>query len=263
MTEIDRLDVDTIEAGLETKLVGSKILVYQSTPSSNDVAWEYANNEENNGLAVFTEQQNAGRGRMGTQWLSEPGDSILCSILLVDCSSSAELLTLTAAVAAAEAVYNCSNLPARIKWPNDIILNNKKTAGILVESRSNNSGTDYVIGIGINCHQQKKFFTQNQLQKPATSIDLQAGKTIQRNLLAKELLTSVDKWLTKAQANNLHVVEQWKQLSSQLGHRVTLEYNQHQFTGNCVGVDPTEGLILQLEKGGVRMFDAAHTRIIK
>ena len=51
-------------------------------------------------------------------------------------------------------------------------------------------------------------------------------------------------------------------MSSQLGHRVVLEYNRKKFAGNCIGVDPTDGLILQLEGGGVRMFDAAHTTIV-
>ncbi len=206
MTEIDRLNVDVIQAGLKTRLVGKKILVYESTSSSNDAAWEYAGNEQNNGLAVFAEEQTAGRGRMQSKWLSGPGESILCSILLVNCRCRAELLALASAVAAAEAVTKCTKLTSRIKWPNDIIINNKKAAGILLESRSADGKNDYVIGIGINCHQRREFFIKNDLQGPATSIDIEGKTTIDRNLLAKDLLTSVDKWLFTAQANSEQVV---------------------------------------------------------
>ena len=98
---------------------------------------------------------------------------------------------------------------------------------------------------------------------PATSIDLQSDTTVDRNSLATELLTSLDEWLTIAQSDSRQIIDTWSGLSRQLGHRITVEYNQKQFSGNCIGVDPARGLILQLDDSGVRMFDAAHTTIIK
>ena len=263
MNEFERLDVDVIEAALEGGLVGRKVVVYDSTASSNDIAWEYAGGDDNNGLCVFAEAQTAGRGRMGNTWLSDKGKSLLCSILLLGCQCQAELLTLVSAVAAAEAIGDCAGKAAKIKWPNDVIIRGKKIAGILLESRSGKNGNDYVIGIGINCHQDEEFFTKNELQQPASSVDIQCGAVIDRNRLAGKLLASFDKWLVIAQTNQDEVARQWQNLSSLLGHRVTLNCDRRKFTGNCIGVDPARGLILQLEKGGVRMFDAAHTTIIK
>ena len=98
---------------------------------------------------------------------------------------------------------------------------------------------------------------------PPTSIDIQSNTTVDRNSLAARLLTSLDEWLTIAQNDNEQITDTWSRLSSQLGHRVTVQYNQHPFSGNCIGVDPARGLILQLDDGGVRMFDAAHTTIVK
>ncbi len=98
---------------------------------------------------------------------------------------------------------------------------------------------------------------------PATSIDIENGQSVERNLLAGALLRSINKWVETAEDSSETVVEKWRQMSSQLGHRVTVRYNRKHFTGNCIGLDPAEGLILQLEHGGVRMFDAAHTTIIK
>jgi biotin-(acetyl-CoA carboxylase) ligase len=81
--------------------------------------------------------------------------------------------------------------------------------------------------------------------------------------VAKRVLTSLDHWLQVAEQNSPQVIDTWSRLSTQLGQRVALSYNKRRFTGNCIGVDPEKGLILQLDRGGVRMFDAAHTHIVK
>ncbi len=268
------LDPDKITAGLKTKRIGRNILVYDSTSSTNDVAAEYARNTENDGLVIFAEQQTAGRGQAGNQWHSSRSDSVLCSILLTENELPTELLSLTCAVAVAEAIGK----PARIKWPNDIMLNGKKVAGILVESKSlpisdcrmpiskskieNRKSKIYVVGVGINCHQKIDSFTA-ELQPIATSIDIETQSVTDRISLAKRLLTSIDHWLELAARNGKKVIGEWQNLSIQLGHRVKLIYDGRQFAGNCIGVDPEKGLILQLDTGGVRMFDAGHTTIAK
>jgi biotin-(acetyl-CoA carboxylase) ligase len=98
---------------------------------------------------------------------------------------------------------------------------------------------------------------------PATSIDDQTGNKIDRNHLATELLSSFDKWLAAATEDPGLLIERWKRLSFLLGHRITLYCDQQQFSGNCIGIDPLSGLILQLDAGSVRMFPAAHTSIIR
>jgi BirA family biotin operon repressor/biotin-[acetyl-CoA-carboxylase] ligase len=259
-TKIDKLDPDKIKTN--TKRIGRKILVYQSTSSTNNIAAEYAKNKENDGLAIFAEEQTAGRGRAGTKWHSGKTDSILCSIVLTHSQCNAELLSLTCAVAVADAIGKLAHCQAKVKWPNDIILSGKKTAGILLESKIDNGRTSYILGIGINCHQKEKSFPK-ELQSTATSIDIESRSIVDRISLAKRLLTSVEHWLKVAQQSSKKITEQWRKLSIQLGHRVTLLFNGKKFTGNCIGIDPEKGLILQLDTGGIRMFDAAHTTIIK
>jgi BirA family biotin operon repressor/biotin-[acetyl-CoA-carboxylase] ligase len=78
MPKTDLLDPDRIKANLKTKRIGRKILVYNSTSSTNDIAAEYARNKENDGLVIFAEEQTAGRGRAGAKWHSSHADSILC-----------------------------------------------------------------------------------------------------------------------------------------------------------------------------------------
>jgi len=260
MPENDQLDPDRIK--VNTKRIGRKILVYSSTSSTNDITAEYAKDKKNDGLAIFAEEQTAGRGRAGSKWHSGQADSILCSILLTAYKCNAELLSLVCAVAVAEAVGKIADSQAKIKWPNDIILNGKKVAGMLVESKTDKGRTAYILGIGINCHQKKNSFPR-QLQSTATSIDIESRSIIDRISLAKRLLTSVDHWLEVAQESSKKVIDQWRKLSIQLGHRVTLIFNGRKFTGNCIGMDPEKGLILQLDTGGLRFFDAAHTTIAK
>jgi len=262
MSKVDHLDPDKIKVNLKTNRIGRKILVYKSTASTNDVAAEYARNKKNDGLVVFAERQTSGRGRAGTKWHSSWGDSILCSIVLIDSNCGPELLSLACAVGTAEAIGKVATSEAKVKWPNDVMLNCKKVAGILVESKPSDSVNTYIIGIGINCHQQKDSFPV-ELQSSATSIDLESRSTADRISLAKRLLTALDYWLELAATNSKDITDQWCKLSVQLGHRVTLSYHGRKFTGNCIGVDPEKGLILQLDTGGVRMFPAAHTTIAK
>ena len=249
------LDPDEITTGLKTKRIGRRVLVYDSTSSTNDAAAEYAKNRQNDGLVIFAEQQTAGRGRAGNKWLSSRADSILCSIVLAENSLPAESLSLLCAVAVAEAVGQ----PARIKWPNDIMLDGRKVAGILLESKPNGA---CIIGIGINCHQKPDSFAA-ELQPIATSIDIETNSIADRISLARRLLISIDHWLELAIETGDKAIDQWRNLSIQLGHRVKLLYNGRQFAGNCIGIDPEEGLILQLDTGGIRMFDAAHSTIIR
>jgi BirA family biotin operon repressor/biotin-[acetyl-CoA-carboxylase] ligase len=285
----DRLDPDRIGANLKTKRIGRSVLVYDRTASTNDIAAEYARNAANDGLVVFAEEQTAGRGRTGATWQSRRGDSLLFSFVLIDPKAGNELISLACAVAVAEAVGQVGGRHAAIKWPNDIMLDDKKVAGILVESRRVASGVPEttcdpspksqatshgpqvtghesrlttIVGIGINCHQTKEAFPED-LQAVATSLDQAGGTRCQRVTVAKRVLTALDHWLRVAECNRKQVIDAWGRLSTQLGRRVALSFDGKRFTGNCIGVDPESGLILQLDRGGIRMFDAAHTHIIK
>jgi len=256
------MDPDQISANLKTKRIGRKILVFDSTSSTQTIAAEYAKNRQNDGLVIFAEEQTAGKGRSGNQWLSGRSDSILCSIVLIENRLSAELLSLTCAVAVSEAIGKPAKSEAKIKWPNDILINDKKVAGILLESKSYGPENVYIVGIGMNCHQQKASFPK-VLQPVATSMDMESGARTDRISLAKRLMTAIDDWLASAQSHAENVTDRWRELSIQWGRRITLVFNGRTFAGHCIGVDPEKGLILRLDTGGIRMFDAAHTTIAK
>ncbi len=264
------LDVDHIEAARANALIGRKVVLFKSTASTNDIAWEYAGNPVYHGLCILAESQHKGRGRRGRTWFSNAGESILASILLRSQTIEAELLTLTAAVAVAEAVESFCQLPCRIKWPNDILMNGKKLAGILVEKKTVQKRYHFVVGIGINCHQSAVFFNEQKLTMPATSLSIETGTCIDRNELICQVMEKFEQWIQKAQtvgsdnrpANN-PIVLRWQQLSDLLGHHVTVESDNRKYSGFCRGIDPAEGLIVQLDSGPVKIFHANHTSILK
>jgi len=252
----DLLDADKIRQGLKTKRIGREVLVFATVTSTNDIAAQYTSDPENDGLVIIAEEQTSGRGRGGNKWYGGNSESVLCSIVLANESLNAELLSLTTAVAVAEAIGE----PARVKWPNDIILNGRKVAGILLESKQTGHGKTYVLGIGINCH-QKKFPVE--LSDVATSIDIEADSVCDRVLLTKRLLSSLEHWIDIAHKKVQQVIRTWSHLSLLLGQRVTVLCNRRKFTGTCSGIDPEKGLILQLDTGHIQFFRAEQTAIAK
>lgn len=258
---LEALDIDRIEAARQAACFGRKIVLYHSTDSTNDIAFEYANKSGNHGLCILAESQHKGRGRRGRTWHSQPGKSILCSILLTKSSVETEMLTLAAAVAIAEAINRCYQLPCRIKWPNDILIQDQKAAGILIEKRQLKSHPCYVIGVGINCNQTTESFADYDLNIPATSLAIQTGKPIDRTGLVCELLNRIEHWLDMNDQST--IIDRWLQLSGMLGRHVTVECDGRKYSGFCRGVDPIKGLILHLDNSLVRMFSAAQTSIVQ
>lgn len=260
--DVEPLDIDRIETARRHSWLGHKVLLFKSTASTNDIAWQYAANPVHHGLCVLAESQDKGRGRRGRTWHSNPGQSILLSVLLLNQPLAAELLTLMAAVAAVDAIQAVCGLPGRIKWPNDILIDGKKLAGILVEQKTANKQPHFVVGIGINCNQPADFFTQYDLNMPASSLAVETGKPVDRTELVCALLTKIEQWLAKS-ADKHAILTRWQQQSDLLGRHITVESDNCRYSGFCRGIDPDEGLIVHLDSGTVRIFSARQTSLIK
>ncbi len=258
MKTFELLDKDRIKENLTSKKIGRRLVIFKSTASTNDIGWEYAKADNSDGLTIFAESQTAGRGRRNNKWLSDEGMGLLLSVVLKANKITAETLNLTIAVALTEAIAK-NGCSAKIKWPNDIYINGKKAAGILIESKTSHKKTDYVVGIGINCHQKIDDFPDD-IRHSATSIDIETAEICNRNKIAADVLNQIDLWLTKDKSR---IAERWRQKCSQIGERIELEFDKNRFIGNCIDIDPERGLILQIEGGGVRVFQAAQTTIIK
>jgi BirA family transcriptional regulator, biotin operon repressor / biotin---[acetyl-CoA-carboxylase] ligase len=257
------LKIETIQRGLKTSRIGRRIILLDTAASTNDTAWSYAHKPDSDGVCVLAEYQTAGRGRRGRQWHSPPGQSILCSVLIGDFTPTPALLTLAAPLAVTDAIFTCCGLHTVIKWPNDILLDSKKIAGILLESRKSGRRTMSVIGIGINVCQTKTFFKNLPLEAPAVSLAMKLRRKPSRNKLLRCLFERLEYWMDMASENPEKLTNHWKRHNRQIGARIELESDGKQYCGTCVGLSPDEGLIVHLDRGPVKIFSASQTTLRK
>ena len=259
------LNIDRLSNELRTRRVGRRIEYVQSTTSTNDEAWRLFEDGAEDGLVIFTEHQSAGRGRLGRVWESPRGASLLLSVVLIDRHDelSGGTLGLLTAVAVVDAVTAATDVRPVIKWPNDVLVGDRKLGGILIESRRRDETATYVVGIGINCLQQRGHLA-GQLATSATSLDLESVEAIDRTHIAAALLTELDRRLgDRGGWNDEHLREAWLARSESIGQRIRLRHGGTVYCGSVVDLDPTAALVVRLDEGGTRVFSAAETTILE
>lgn len=237
-----RLCPDQIEAGLNTKRIGRQVAVWSRIASTNDLAARASRSIANEGLVILAEEQTAGRGRRGRVWIAPHGACVLMSVLIFPQGSLAEpgWLTALGAIAVAEVVSSYIKAEARIKWPNDVRVNGRKIAGILVER-----GAGAVIGIGLNANVWIEEFPE-ELRDTVTSLQILTGRPVDRSILARDLIQKLDGLYGRCLAEGAEVLSaRWQEHSESLGHRVRVMTSGHTFEGTLNRSDPVEGIVLQ------------------
>lgn len=194
MLATDWLSGTKLRAGLGHCTIGREIIVLDEATSTSDVVLQMANAGAGEGLVVFAEHQTAGRGQRGNVWESAAGKGLLCSILLrphVAVHDSARLVG-WAVKGIACTLENACLCKAAIKPPNDIYIDGRKVAGVLVEMRAQPGAQHLaVVGIGVNVNQMPVHFPE-ELRKRATSLAIVLGGPVDRNILAVTLLRNLD-----------------------------------------------------------------------
>jgi BirA family biotin operon repressor/biotin-[acetyl-CoA-carboxylase] ligase len=186
-------DVAALDAALAGTVFAGKLHFSRVTASTNSDALAAARSAAPHGSVYFADQQTAGRGRGGHGWISAAGEGLYVSVLLRPPIPAARLplLPLVAGLAAADAIRAVSGLTVDLRWPNDLLIGQRKTGGILVEANIESKSLPHaVVGIGINVHQ--RLFPAG-LATPATSLDLEAGRRISRQALLAVLLKSLER----------------------------------------------------------------------
>ena len=194
MLAADRLSGPKLRAGLGHATIGREIIVLDETTSTNDVVLQMANGGAPEGLVVFAEHQTAGRGQRGNIWESAAGKGLLCSVLLrpnVALQDSARLVDWAVKGIAWTLESTCLR-KVTIKLPNDIYIDGRKVAGVLVEMRAQPGAPHLAVaGIGVNVNQTPSHFPE-ELRDCATSLAIVLGGPVDRNALAIALLRSLD-----------------------------------------------------------------------
>lgn len=233
-------------------VIGRDIRVVDQAESTNDLADEMARDGLPEGTVIFADTQTHGRGRMGRSWSSVPGKGLWFSVILRPALSPTETTRLTAAAAIAlvRAIRVETGLAADIKWPNDILLNNRKTAGILIELHADLDRVQHVIlGIGINVHHNTSDFP-SALRQIATSLKLAGARQPSRPALAARVLNELDCDYNRILRGQFSLVaEEWTRHCGTLGQTVTLTRGDQTLRGRAEAIDEQGALLLRTEHG--------------
>ncbi len=238
----DRLTVDEICALVNSRVIGREVLVFEETTSTNDVVERLARSDAQEGVVVFAEAQTRGRGRHGRKWESPRGKGLWFSVLLRPALPVAAYsrITVAASVAVARAVE------ARIKWPNDVVIRERKLAGILTETGKN----AVILGIGVNVNNAPEDFP-SALRDQATSLRIETGHPQDRAALAASLLGRLDDYYHRAQTNFEAVAAEWADLCVSLGKQIVVRIGHRRIEGEACALDGDGALLVRRDHGHI------------
>jgi len=263
MTGNDFLDPDTIREGLNTKVMGKKAYCFWETGSTQTVAQGLAKSGAEEGTIVLAEGQTEGKGRMGRSWFSPLGKGIWVSIILRPLlpPSLAGRVSLISALAVAEAIREVTGLPALIKWPNDLVISEKKVGGILTEMSAEMEQIKFIIlGIGINVNQDEFL---EELKGKALSLHQGGGKEVSRLSLLRNILRRLDNYYPYLQKGELGTItNRWRELSATLGKQVRVSFQGEVIEGQAVDIDSEGALLLRLDSGFVKCLTGGEVSMI-
>jgi len=251
-----KLNARLIERDLGTRRVGRNVICFDEVDSTNDVAWDSSRQAGCDGLVVLAEFQRKGRGRFGREWLSPPRENILMSVLLADDSAllAHDALTIAAGLAVAEGVEASCGLACELKWPNDVLLDGAKTAGVLVELKGSAGRRHVVIGIGINASASPP---ADKVDARATCLADRLGHPAERIEVARCVLRRLDErvyLIEKRELAELHTA--WLARCGMLNQRVAVLAGGARHVGRVLDVSPLEGLVLCTDDGRTLHFPA-------
>ncbi len=240
----------TLASQLQTRFLGRPLHFFPILDSTNTYAARLAREGAPEGTVVIADAQTGGKGRLGRRWISPPHVNLYLSVILRPPVSvaAAPSINLLAGVAVAEAIVSVCALTPSIKWPNDVLVNDKKVCGILAEMQTSATTLHAIIlGIGVNINAPLSTFPA-ELRDKASSLLLVGGRQIERGKFAATLLTSLEKfyvlWL---QQGFVAVRADWERYATDLfGKRITVAAPEGTVTGVVLGLD-TDGALLVRE----------------
>ncbi|MCX5706879.1 MAG: biotin--[acetyl-CoA-carboxylase] ligase [Candidatus Omnitrophica bacterium] len=244
----DRLFDFEVTLGLHTKILGRKILYFDSLSSTMDTAMQLGLKGVSEGTLVLAETQTKGRGRLGRIWVSPKYKGIYLSLILRPKLSpnQAPILTLLTAASICEAIKEVTGIAPQIKWPNDILVHHRKVGGILTELNAETDEVNFiVIGLGLNVNNEKK-----SLVSGATSLKEQKKENINRLTLLQEILLRLEKnYLTLEKKGSRPIIDKWREYNITLGQRVKIYSQREHIEGEAVDIDIDGALLVRRDTG--------------
>lgn len=273
MVEADRFGLERVKRTVESSPFWSEIIYLERVGSTNDVAKDLASQGGPAGTIVVADEQTAGRGRLGRQWIAPPHSSLLCSILFRPdlWPAQAHRLTMLCSLAAADAIERLAHLSVALKWPNDLVVKSggaraastawRKLAGVLTETGLMRGNLTFVVvGIGINVNVPRDELLG--LAPNATSILAETGHTVNRSELLKELLQGTEARYQRLSSGD-NPRGEWSARLATLGRQVRVTTTEGTLEGVAEGVDANGALVLRTRSGARRSVVVGDVRLAR
>lgn len=260
----DILEPFEISRGLEAKYIGQDIHLYKETKSTNDTAKKFVEEGAKEGTVIIAEHQTAGRTRKHEAWVSPEGGIYMTMILRPNVSlTEASKLTIVTGVAIAKTLHDEFNIDVGIKWPNDLLIENKKICGILTEAVADYDKLKAVlVGVGIDVN-----FDENKLPDEVKQIATTMKSEINREYNRAEILKIFfkvfeDLYEQYKNDNFKYIVSEWRRLSTTTGNRVKVYTGRKAICADAVGITNEGALIIEHDDGTLDKVISGEVRII-
>lgn len=245
------MDSFELSNSLNTWWLGKKLIHLDEIDSTNQEVKRIAENQPN-GTIVIAEKQTRGKGRLGRVWCSDEGTSLLFSILLKPEIAPNKIagITLACGFAVCKAIRNYTNLNALIKWPNDIIIGNKKLCGILTEMSASAEKINYaVVGIGVNVNTTE---FDDEISGKATSLRIEKCALIDRAKLFGVIIEALEKCFDDyfSDPDNI-ITDDYKALCATINREVTIKRGSLSLTGTAIDIKSSGDLVVRLADNSV------------
>ncbi len=261
----DLLHSDDLLARLDDGcVIGRDIQVFQQTTSTNDIVERLARDGVPEGVVVFAESQTKGRGRLGRKWVSPSGRGLWFSLLLRPPwpPSQVTQITITAAVSLSRAVSRVTGIYPEIKWPNDLLHDGKKFAGILTElSAEPEMVRHVVVGIGMDVNVDEADFPED-VRELATSLRAVTGRAVDRARLATQILRELDADYARLLLGRFdEISSEWMERCQTIGREVSITMGGRQLVGRAEALDVDGALLVRSEHGRLERVVGGDVRV--
>lgn len=240
--------VSDVRRELRTQVLGRSIVALASVDSTNRVAREALLEGAPAGTVYLTDHQTQGRGRLGRSWMDAPGQNLLFSVIIALDGPLQTNIPLRAALAVRDAIAPfLAGHEVQVKWPNDVLIDGRKCAGMLLETASR-SRSKLVLGIGVNVNQRS--FPPDHADT-ATSLRLVTGHDIERAPLLCRILERLEERLILGSVTGDNWITDYEDVMYRLNHRITLYFPERKTStaGTIRGVADDGALILEADDG--------------
>jgi BirA family biotin operon repressor/biotin-[acetyl-CoA-carboxylase] ligase len=245
----DSLTRERISRGLKTRCIGKRLLIFPVLASTMDIARQEAIKQAPEGTAVIAERQTAGRGRLKRTWFTTEGN-IAVSIIIYPPKEYLQSLIMLASLAVLNSIRTLTGIKCQLKWPNDVLVGDKKVCGILIETKTQIDRLVYaVLGIGINVNM--KMAEYPELFSIATSLSEVTDKPISRARLLRQLFTELER-LYLGMLSGKSLFDDWSRNLSTIGKAVRVQSSEIILEGTAESVKEDGSLILRLDDNSVK-----------